>query len=50
MFDEQYIQYWRTRAISAEIKVVKLRRKLMFWRVTGVSFGIVVIVMTFLLS
>jgi hypothetical protein len=46
MTDDEYMNYWRSRAISAEMKVVKLRNKLLFWRAAGISFGVVVIIIT----
>lgn len=46
MTDEEYIKFWRTRAVSAETQVVNLRKKLLFWRTAGISFGVVVIIIT----
>jgi hypothetical protein len=48
MTEEEYITHWRARAIAAEVRVEELRDKLVFWRVTGISFGIVVLIITLL--
>lgn len=46
--DDDYMRHWRMRAIEAEVQVNILKDKLMFWRTVGISFVVVVIVITLL--
>lgn len=48
MIDDEYMTYWRSRAISAEMKVIKFRNKLQFWKTAAIGFAVVVIILTFI--
>lgn len=46
MNDDDYIKHLMGRALAAEMIVVRLRHKLMFWRTAAVGFLLLVIIIT----